>query len=80
MGCKKPLEIAAKWLEDEEEFFNCPMQFITVGTCDFLEKYDCYKKGTATPPDYERQSANFITAAGLLERSIDKFLKLKKGE
>jgi len=80
MGCEKPLETAATWLGEEDEFYNCPVRFITTSTRDFLEKYDSYRSRMATPPDFEKQSANFISAIGIFERSVDKFLKLKKGE
>lgn len=80
LGCEKPLEVAAKWLGEEDEFYNCPVMFIMSNTYELLEKMDNYKNGLSTPPDYEMQSAKFLCGVRLLDSYIAKFTSIKKGE
>jgi hypothetical protein len=79
-GCNEPLQVPATWFGEEEQFFNCPMKFITSGCVDFLEKYDSYKKGFATPPDYEKQAAKFWEGVRSFESNMNKCMAMKKGE
>ena len=76
LGCDKPMETAATWLGEEDEFYNCPIKFITENTGQFFEKYDSYKNGIATPPDYEKQSAKFFIALRTFEYYLDKFITM----
>jgi len=79
LGCFESLEIAANWLGDEDDFFNCPRKFIMQSSYDFLEKYDLYKSNFATPCDYEKQSARFLIAKKIFENFVNAFIELKKG-
>ena len=45
-----------------------------------IEKHDSYKSGLATPPDYERQSAKFLSGVRLFDHYVNYFTQLKKGE
>lgn len=79
LGCEKPLEIAAAWWE-EDQFYNCPIKFITQNSYELIEKMDSYKNGLSTPPDFERHSAKFLLGVKTFENYLAKFNAMKKGE
>ena len=79
-GCNAPSEVGVKWFNDEDDFWNCPIKFISQGVYEFLEKYDAYKSQLATPPDYEKQAAKFWEGVKALESYLVKFHKQQKGE
>jgi hypothetical protein len=80
LGCEQPTKTPSFWLEDKEEWWNCPRKFINQSVSDFLEKYDAYNKKLATPPDFDLQSARFNIAVKVFESYLVKFIAMKKGE
>ena len=77
LGCEKPLKDAATWIGPDDEFYNCPIRFITDSTYDFIEKYDCRKFYTGN--QYEKESAKFLLAVRIFERYLSKFMEMKNG-
>jgi hypothetical protein len=67
-------------LDEKEEWFSCPINFISEGCVSFLSKYDAYKNYFATPPDYEKQSAAFNEAVKYFESQILHFTEIKTGK
>ena len=49
LGCEKTT-LEAVWEDEEDAFFNCPFNFISSSTIDFLSRYDALKNGWATRP------------------------------
>ena len=80
MGCEAPLEIAATWLGEEDEFFNCPVRFIMENSYELIEKMDSYKNGLSTPPNFENHSAKFLLGAKIFNNYCAHFSALKRGE
>ena len=80
LGCDKPLEVAARWLGEEDEFFNCPVRFIMENSYELLEKMDGYKNNLFAPLGYEKQSAKFVVGVRILDNYIAKFSEMKRGE
>jgi hypothetical protein len=78
-GCETPVETPATWLGPEEEFYNCPIRFITAGTYKMIEKMDSYAEGFSTPPDYDNQSARFLEGVRLFKHYLNHFIALKQG-
>jgi hypothetical protein len=79
-GCEKPIETPATWLGEEDEFYNCPLQFILPSVYDMIEKLDSYKSRISTPPEFEKQSARFLSAVKLFEHYVYHFTMLKQGK
>ena len=80
LGCEKPLETPAFWLGEDDEFYNCPRQFIMHNTYELIEQIDSYKSGLSTPPDFNNQSARFLLAVKVFDYYMSKFLALKQGK
>lgn len=80
LGCENPTQTPAAWLDENEEWYNCPLKFIPMSVIDFLEKYDAYKNSIASPPDFENQSAKFIIAVRYFENHINKYNRIKQGK
>ena len=80
LGCEKPLETAAAWLGEGELFYSCPIKFILPNTYELIEKMDSYKNGIATPPDFEKQSAKFLSGVKAYNYYLAKSNAIKKGE
>jgi hypothetical protein len=80
LGCEKPTQVPARWFEDDEEWFNCPMQFIPRSCYEFVEKYDAYKGQIASPPDFENQAAKFNAGVKAYEYYLGKFMAQKQGQ
>jgi len=79
-GCEKPTQMPSTIrLDPDEEWYNCPLRFISQSVHDFLGKYDAYKKGLSTPPDYDDQAQKFIEAVNVFEYYIGKYVNAKKG-
>lgn len=78
LGCEKPAQIPADWFGTNEEWYNCPIKFLMSSVNEFFDKYDLYKSGLATPPDYDLQSAKFILAVRIYESYLGKFIEEKK--
>jgi hypothetical protein len=74
------METAATWLGPEDEFYNCPIQFVMQSSYEFLEKLDSYRSGVSTPPDFERHSAKFLIGVKVFESYLRYFTEMKKGE
>lgn len=79
-GCDTPTQNAATWLDEGEEWFSCPVRFITASTMDFLREYDAYKDKFATAPVYGQMSAKFIEAKQVLDHYISKYTDQKQGK
>lgn len=79
LGCEKPTQEPAHWLDENEAWYSCPIQFITQGCCEFMEKYDSYKSQLSTPPNYEKQSAKFIEGVKYYEHCLRKYTEMKQG-
>ena len=79
-GCEKPTQTPAHWLDEDEDWYQCPRLFIPPKCWEFFNKYCSYKDDTATPPDFEKQSAKFNSAKIVYENYLAKFLKQKNGE
>lgn len=69
-----------RWLDADEDWYNCPLKFVNNSIYDFIMKYDSYKNGTATPPDFEMQSARFNQAVRFFDSKVSEFIEMKKGE
>ena len=80
LGCEVPTKSGTQWLDEDEEWFNCPINFINESAMDFLKKYDAYKNNFATPPDYEKQSAVFNEAIKYFEGEVAHFTEVKTGK
>ena len=80
LGCDGPTQTPAAWLDEEEQWYNCPIKFINQSSLDFIEKYDAYKNKMATPPDYEKQSARFNMAIRFFESELSRFIEMKQGK
>lgn len=79
LGCEEPTQTPAFWFEKDEEWFNCPLKFITEEVLDFLNEYDSLKTNLARPKEYGEQSSKFYEAVRVLENNISKFVKEKEG-
>jgi hypothetical protein len=80
LGCESPTQTPAAWLDENEEWFNCPIRFINKSTLDFIEKYDAYRNKMATPPDFDKQSARFNIAVKYFESELSRFIEMKQGK
>lgn len=80
LGCDSPLKVAATWLGEEDEFFNCPIRFIMENTYELLDKMDSYKSGLSSPPCFEKQSAKFLLGMSVFNSYLAHFSALKRGE
>jgi hypothetical protein len=78
-GCIEPLEKPARWIDEDEDWYNCPVRFICRSASDFLEEYNAYKKQIATPPVFGSHSAKFLEAVWVFEGMIAKFHEEQKG-
>jgi hypothetical protein len=80
LGCETPTQAPSEWLDEKEEWFNCPINFISGDCMNFLSKYDAYKNHFATPPDYEKQNAVFNEAVKYFESQVSHFTEMKTGK
>jgi hypothetical protein len=77
-GCEKPLSVPMILMEADEEWYNCPLQFVSVGVEEFVGKYNSYKAGLATPPDFDFQSAKFIEGVHFFDHWTKKYSEMTK--
>ena len=80
LGCDGPTQAPARWLDENEEWFNCPIKFIKQDALDFLDKFDSYKNNISTPPDYENQAARFLEAVGYFNSCVNRYTEIKQGK
>jgi hypothetical protein len=80
LGCENTTQTPAAWLDEDEEWHNCPIKFVSQSVIDFMEKYDSYKNKMATPPDFENQSAKFNSAVRIFESYLSKYNEMKQGK
>ena len=80
LGCETPTQAPVEWLDENEQWFNCPINFINESAMAFLSKYDSYKNGMAAPPDYGRQAASFFEAVKYFESQLTHFIEVKTGK
>lgn len=74
------MEVAAHWLGEEDDFYNCPIKFIIVNTYELIEKMNSYENRLSSPPDFERHSAKFLLGVRIFKSYLAKFNAMKKGE
>jgi hypothetical protein len=81
-GCESPLQVPAVYFGDieDEEWYNCPMRFITQSSYDFLNEYDAYKSGMAEPMKYGKQSAKYFEAVRTFDHYLSMFSNMKQGK
>ena len=80
LGCEEPTQAPAEWLDEDELWFNCPINFINETAMSFLSKYDAYKNHMATPPDVDQQSAAYFEAVLYFESQLSHFVEIKTGK
>lgn len=80
LGCEHPTQTPATWLDENEEWFNCPIQFISQSVFAFFEKYDSFKNGLSMPLNYEDQIGKFNLAVKSFEYYLNKFTEQKQGK
>jgi len=66
-------------LDQDEEWYSCPLKFINQSCYDFLDKFDSYKNQMSTPPDFESQSYKFNTGVKAFEYYLNKYTSMKQG-
>jgi len=80
LGCDKPTQAPANWLEKDEEWYNCPLLFICQSANDFMVEYDMYCKGFAQPLPFGKQSSKFYDGVREYESLLRKFTIEKQGK
>jgi hypothetical protein len=79
LGCDQPTQTPARWLDEDEEWYNCPMRFIPSSVVSFILEYDSYKDKWSTPPRYGDFGAKFLQAKIYLENCLNKYTAMKQG-
>lgn len=74
MGCVNPSQIAVWEDYDGNQFFNCPLQFISDEAIRWYEnfKYDSVFSGAVV--NYKNQSAKYIAAVAYFNAAVHSYL------
>ena len=59
-GCEQPTQ-AAVWVDEEHEFYGCPIRFISQAASEWYVEYAYYRELGGAPP-FGDQDARFIEA------------------
>jgi len=60
-GCEEPTQMAV-WEDDDDEFYNCPLRFITDQTAEWYKEYAYYQDFPGAAPAYRQMPAKFLEA------------------
>jgi hypothetical protein len=76
-GCDRPTQTPLELLETDEEWYNCPIKFVSKAVNEFYDKMQSYQDGLSTPPDFDQQSYKFNDALKLYKYYLGIFLERK---
>ena len=71
LGCEEPTQLAV-WDDGEDEFFNCPIRFISD---EIYFWYDKYKHGTRL--EYEELNCRYSEAVNYYEYQLQRYKNAK---
>lgn len=72
-GCDKPTQ-AAVWADDEDEFYTCPLRFLTDEVVVWYSEYS-YNKELGGAKPYANQSKRFIDAMFLYNKYYNEYYR-----
>lgn len=78
-GCEKAAEYPI-WSDEDGDFYNCLVRFITPSTYDFLSRYDAIKNGWAVGLPFDNTLNRFVEAVNIFEHHLAKFEAEKQPE
>lgn len=74
------MQVPGRWLDEDEEWFSCPLLFINQGSIEFINEYDSYNSRLAMPKQYNQQTAKFFEAVKYFESCVKRFTEMKQGK
>jgi hypothetical protein len=79
-GCDKPTQDPSQWLDEDGQWFNCPIKFVSDDSKEFIQEYDSYKDNGSMPLKYNEQSHKYLEAKRTYEFFEQKYREIKNGK
>jgi hypothetical protein len=80
LGCEEPAQVVV-WETEDDQFFSCPVSFISPAIWDWYSEQAYYKEYGAAVP-YDKQPALWLDAWSIYNQYYGQFMqaKMKKSE
>ena len=78
-GCDIPTQIPV-WEDEEDVFYNCPLQFIPNTVWDWAEEYGYNKSMPGTAHPFAKQSAKYLEFLHYYNIQMSRLRKKEDGE
>jgi hypothetical protein len=74
-GCEEPTQYAV-WATEEDEFYSCPLLWVTQIISDWYEEYAYYQEFTGAAPDINTLTQSWLDAMHAYKSYSSEFIEL----